>query len=169
MLIASVLLIVAGVSCFRTARHPGHRHARHAAAWACCGLVGLGLGFAALFALDIELIHLLRDLGKHLGWYGQRRRLQEPLVLILGSVAGVAALAMLYCGREWPATLRVALCASIGLLTLAAVWGISFHNTDALLRRDVAGGFASGSVLTMLGALVLAGAAFWEHNSRRQQ
>jgi hypothetical protein len=169
MLIASVLLVVAGVACLRTARHPGHGHARHAAAWACCGLVGLGLGFAALFALDIELIRLLRDLGKHFGWYGERRRLQEPLVLVVGSAAGAAALTFLYGARAWPATLRIALCASIGLLTLATVWGISFHNTDALLRRDVAAGYASGTVLTVLGALVLGGAALWERKSKRHQ
>ncbi|MCK9519539.1 MAG: hypothetical protein M0R74_11030 [Dehalococcoidia bacterium] len=165
MLLVSAQLVAAGIACLVTARGRRAGPPHHAAGWVACGLVALGLGAALLFSLDLELIHILRSVGWRLGFYGERRPLQE---LVIQSVVVFAALGtgvFLFWSRTWPGALRIALCASIGLMVLATVWGVSFHGTDQLLRRDVAGQ-ASGAVLTQVGAVVLAGAALWERRMR---
>ena len=99
----------------------------------------------ALLCLNkqLDLQSLLTDLGRvaarQQGWYGERRGVQQAVVLgTLGVSLTGAAIVLLRFRRFWKQ--NVLLCAGLTVLcTFIAVRAISFHHVDTLLRTRFIG------------------------------
>ena len=134
----------------------------------------LWFGVAALMAFlclnkQFDLQSLFTDIGReisrHGGWYGERRKVQKLFVLAV--LAGSAIFGCWFAWRFRSFLVRHKLL-SFGLLfllTFIVVRAISFHHVDVFLKDEV-GGLRWNWILELAGIFLVAAAAFREVTGR---
>lgn len=161
MLGAATLLVVAGGFCLRRGRRLGRRAAKEAAGWTALGLLVLAIGLVSMLGIDTLVAQTSRVVLHSLGWYGERRYIQELLIVLLLPAVAAGGLVAQARWRGASVALRVALATTVCVVALGAVWAISLHDSDAVLGRRV-GGQPAGAIFGEACALVLLLAALWK-------
>ena len=122
-------------------------------AWRVLGFIN-GL---LVFEVFIGLRHRIHDYVNAIlmaeGEYGQRREMQESIIIWLVIIALVCVTLFLFSRRLGGAAVRIAVGLTIGLVALFAIETVSLHALDAIYYRPI------GSVLLIgwLWALAAAG------------
>jgi hypothetical protein len=123
----------ATIACAIAARRSGWRDAR---AWQLLGFIN-GLFLIETF---IGLRHRIHDSLVALlmaeGEYGQRRGMQEPVIIGLATVA-LVCVTLFLCSRGLAGSVRIAASLTIALSAMFAIETLSLHALDAVYYRPI--------------------------------
>jgi hypothetical protein len=125
---------------------------RDSRAWRTLGFINALFFFEILIGLRHRVHDYVNAILMAKGEYGQRRGMQETIIVWLVIIALVCVTPVLF-SRRLGAAVRIAVALTIGLVTLFASETVSLHALDAIYYRRI------GSVLLIgwLWALAAAG------------
>ncbi len=134
--------------------------------WSIAAAVLLLLAMNTLFAFDLLLIALVRDVARTSGWYEGRRELQA-MALGVAAAAGVAAWVYWRQRLRLVAPVSRSVPAGLALLAgLAALRFVSLHATDELISNRLAG-LTVGRLIEVLGLGLMATGIWRELHTAR--
>lgn len=134
----------------------------------------LWLGVAVLMALlcinkQFDLQSLLTDIGRevarHDGWYGERRKVQKLFVLAILAGSGLFGCWFAWHFRAFLIGHKLLAFGLLFLLTFIVVRAISFHHVDVFLKEDI-GGVRWNWILELTPIFLIAAAAFRDSKGR---
>lgn len=134
----------------------------------------LWLGVAVLMALlcinkQFDLQSLFTDIGReiarHGGWYGERRKVQKLFVLAVLAGSGLFGCWFAWRFRVFLVGHKLLAFGLLFLLTFIVVRAISFHHVDVFLKDGI-GGVRWNWILELTGIFLIAAAAFRDSKGR---
>ena len=134
----------------------------------------LWFGVAAVMAFlclnkQLDLQSLFTDLGReiarHDGWYGERRKVQKVFVVAVLAGAGLFGGLFAWRFRGFLGGHKLLAFGLLFLLTFIVVRAISFHHVDVFLKQGIAG-MRWNWILELSGIFLVAAAAFKDLKGR---
>jgi hypothetical protein len=124
----------AAASCLIAARRSTWRNAR---VWRVLVFINGILFIEVLAGLRHRIHDYVNALLMAEGEYGQRREMQEPIIILLATTALICVTVFLLSRRPDGAAVRIAASLAIALLALFAIETVSLHALDAVYYRPI--------------------------------
>jgi hypothetical protein len=113
------------------------------------------------FDLQSLFTDIGREVARHGGWYGERRKVQKLFVLAVLAGSGLFGGWFAWRFRAFLIGHKLLSFGLLFLLTFIVVRAISFHHVDVFLKHEV-GGLRWNWILELTGIFLVAAAAFRE-------